>query len=54
MVWSTNAEQAKNLIKLSENEFVDAINEALVSQILIIQFLLVIFSSGKSIQKMVW
>ncbi|XP_064211534.1 ubiquinone biosynthesis monooxygenase COQ6, mitochondrial-like [Tribolium castaneum] len=29
MVWSTNVEHAKKLIKLPENEFVDAINEAL-------------------------
>jgi ubiquinone biosynthesis monooxygenase Coq6 len=29
MVWSTNAEEAKRLVKLPEDQFVDAINDAL-------------------------
>jgi 2-polyprenyl-6-methoxyphenol hydroxylase-like FAD-dependent oxidoreductase len=32
MVWSTNAEEAKRLVKLPEDQFVDAINDALVGR----------------------
>lgn len=38
IVWSTNTETVKELLKLPETEFIDAVNNAFVSRLFAVQF----------------